>query len=151
MKNLKKLNLVIILAALAFTTVSCSDDDDSNGPIIPGPPTGTDIRYEVISSVDMIDAIRYKDGSGTTLNGELSVENPLEWRKTIVVFFSAQPYNVKATVDFINTSEQAHTYTMNIYEDGELAHTINGSVPGDDPLVAGYIKVTQSIQYNVTQ
>ena len=150
MKNFKKITSILLLA-ISVSFVSCGDDDDAAGPIIPGPPTGVDIRYEVIVSANMIDAIKYDNGNDQMLNGDVSVENPLLWSKTIVVFFSDLPYNVKTTVDFANMTNQPQTYTLNIYENGELVDTTNGSVPADDPTHEGPEIVTQTIQYDVTE
>lgn len=142
MKTLKKIGALLVLV-LSVSFVSCNDDDDKNKVIIPGPPTGTDIRYEVEASTSIIEKIRYKKGNGQFAFGHDSPDAINNWSMTIVIDFEDQPMLAAADVTFKNDSGVDQNYTLKIFEDGELVETQSGTLEPADA------EITKNITYNV--
>ncbi len=150
MKIFKTIQFFAVIM-LAAASVSCNNDDDGVKPIIPGPPTGTEIRYEISVSTDMIDYIQYKQANNTTEEGELFPEDPTQWNKSIVIPFVYLPYTVDMRVDFINPTTATQSYTLKIFHDNELVKTATGTVNPDDPEIEEPVKVTRTITFDVVQ
>lgn len=119
----------MLLLVVGVTLVSCNSDDDDNGPIIPGPPTGSEITYKVNVPVDMIQQIKYKTGTGAMFFGDLTPDSRLSWYKIIVVPFANMPLDAFIEGKFRNTSDAPQTYTLEIYKDNVLVKTSSGTVP----------------------
>lgn len=134
MKELKKIGLLLLFTVSALN-VSCNDDDDEMGPIIPGTPTGTDIRYEVSASSAMIQSIGYKKGNGDAGIGVMG-EEPTYWTTTIIAPFSSQSFVATCSVVFLNTSDTEQNYTLKIFKNGTEVQSTTGIVPmaDDNPL-----------------
>lgn len=150
MKIFKSIQIFGVMA-MALLSVSCNNDDDGVKPIIPGPPTGTEIRYEIAASTDMIKMIKYKQANNTTEEGELFPENPTQWNKTIVIPFVYLPYSVDMRVDFVNPTTETQSYQLKIFHDNELVKTATGTINPDDPEVEEPVTVTRTITFDVVQ
>ena len=117
---------------IALTLVSCSDDDDKNRIIIPGPPVGVEVKYEVSSTVNMITKISYSLGDGNTFFGAIDPDSPTLWDKVLVALYSKMPEAALLEVNCINNSTEMQNCTLNIYKSGVLIATKTGLVPPAD-------------------
>lgn len=115
----------LLLMVLSVALVSCNDDDDVK-TIVPGTPTGTDIRYEVATSANIITKIRYKKGNGDFAFGHSTPDTINDWFMTVVVMFAEQPLNAEVEVTMKNNTGQNQNYTMEIYENGVPVETASG-------------------------
>lgn len=138
----------MLLLAIGVTLASCSKDDDDNGPIIPGPPTGSEVKYKVSVPVDMMTQIKFKTGTGEMFYGEIKPDSRLSWNKIIVVPFANMPFDAFIEAKFRNTSDVPQTYTLEIYKDNVLVKTASGTVAmvdddeETDDIVTGSTQVT---------
>ncbi|MFT3795292.1 hypothetical protein [Flavobacterium sp.] len=145
MKTLKKIGALLLLS-LSVSLVSCNSDDDDNKPIIPGPPTGTDIRYEVETSANIIKKIRYKKGNDQFAFGYSTPDSPNSWFMTIIVDFVDQPMTAEAEVTMKNDTGFEQSYTFQIFEDNEVVATVSGVLESSN---AEIIKnITHEVDYN---
>ena len=123
MKTLKKLLFLLILP-IAF--ISCNNDDDAK-QIIPGTPTGTDVRYKFsVSSSEVVTGFKYKNADGSMDSGFFNIESPTTYTKTIIV---KKPFQTRMDLSFQNATGVEHNYTVEIYVDGILSNTQSGIVP----------------------
>ena len=123
MKTLPRL-LLLFLIPLLF--LSCHNDDDAK-EIIPGPPTGTEVRYRFsISSTDVLTGFKYKKSDGSMEVGYFTIDFPLVFTKTIIV---QKPFVTRMDLNFQNKSGIQQDYTVQIYIDGVLSDTQAGIVP----------------------
>jgi hypothetical protein len=131
---MKLLKRTFAFMCVALTLVSCSDDDDKNKPIIPGPPIGMEVKYEVSVSADMITQISYRMGDGTTFFGQLNPDaSPLFWDGSLVALFSEMPETAFLEVKCLNNTGTVQTCTLKLYRGEELAQTITSPIaPADD-------------------
>ncbi|GEP50278.1 hypothetical protein FNO01nite_09500 [Flavobacterium noncentrifugens] len=124
MKKLKKLFILLIIPIMV---ISCGSDDDAIKEIIPGPPTGTDVRYKfTVSSADVVTSFKYKSVDGTMESGFFNDVSPLSFSKTIIV---QKPFLTKMDLNFQNKTGVDHNYSVEIYVDGVLSDTQVGTVP----------------------
>jgi hypothetical protein len=118
--------------AVALTLLSCGDDDD-NGIIIPGPPVGVEVKYEVSASTNMVTKISYRMGDDSdTLFGALDPENPTEWQKILVALYTQMPETAFLEVKCINHTATIQNCTLKLYRGTELLQSVNGVVPPAD-------------------
>lgn len=131
MKNLKKITALFALT-VGITLLSCKEDDDM-GPIIPGPPTGSEIKYKLDVSADIITEISYRTGTGNTFYGNLLPDSRLSWYNIIVLPFWEMPATAYVQAKFLNNTDTEKTYTFEIYQDTTLVKTSSGVIlPADD-------------------
>jgi len=124
MKKLKKLFLILIIPIMA---ISCGSDDDAIKEIIPGPPTGTDVRYKfTVSAADVVTSFKYRSAEGFMEFGFFNDISPLSFSKTIIV---QKPFQTKMDLNFQNKTGVDQTYSVEIYVDGVLSDTQLGTVP----------------------
>lgn len=148
MKTLKNLFFLLIVPIML---ISCSSDDDAK-EIIPGPPTGTDVRYKfTISSTEVLTGFKYKQDDGTMDAGFFTIDSPLTFTKTIIV---QKPFQTRLDLNFQNKTGVEQNYTAQIYVDGVLSDTQTGIVPVPpnppvDPLVP-YPPFSTSKTYNIS-
>ena len=142
---MKKIS-TLILMTLAFVAVSCVGDDDN--VIIPGPPTGTDVRYMASAGTTMFESIRFVGSDGEFNQGFPNAENPTQWSRTIIVPFPAQPFVALAEIKFKNQATTPQNFTLKIFEDNVLVKTEEGTIPGTD---AGTTppSITRTIQVGI--
>lgn len=133
MKNIKQFSLLLFALVLTVFVVSCNNDDDAK-EIIPGPPTGTDIRYKLTVSSPIVTLIRYKKADSNTGTDVISVDSPMTWTKTII---AKKPFTTKLEVTFKNTTTNVQNYTVEIFVDGVLANTQTGDIPVPTPPASG--------------
>ena len=117
---------------IALTLVSCSDDDDKNKIIIPGPPVGVEVKYEVSSTVNMITKISYSLGDGDTSFGILNPDSPMLWDIILVSRYKDMPEGALLEAKCINNTDETQICTLNIYKSGVLIAVKNGLVPPAD-------------------
>lgn len=123
MKTLKKL-LFLFIIPIVF--ISCHNDDDVK-EIIPGPPTGTDVRYKfTVSSTEVLTSFKFKKSDGIMETGYFTPDAPLTFTRTIIV---QKPFVTRMDLNFQNKTGVEHNYTVQIYVDGVLADTQTGTVP----------------------
>lgn len=125
MKTIKKLSTLLLLLMVTFAGSSCSEDDDRPKEIIPGPPTGTEIRYRITASTNMITAISYRKSDNNMEAGFLNIDSQTDWTKTIVV---QKPFTTRLDIKFKNTTTNVQNYAVEIFVDGVLANTQTGTV-----------------------
>ena len=125
MKNMKQFSLLLFALVLTVFAVSCNNDDDVK-EIIPGTPTGTDIRYRLTVSSPIVTLIKYKKGDLNTGTEVMTVDSPMTWTKTII---AKKPFTTKLEVTFRNTTPEVQNYTVEIFTDGVLANTQTGEIP----------------------
>ena len=126
MKKLKNWSSLLLVLSIAFFSASCSDDDDGPKEIIPGTPTGTDVRYEFsVSSKEPVTTFKYKKADGNMDYGNLTIDSPLKWTKTIIV---KKPFQTKMELNFQNKTGQEQTYRVDIFIDGILKNTQSGTI-----------------------
>jgi len=124
MKNIKQFTLLFAFVITLFA-VSCENDDDVK-EIIPGTPTGTDIRYRLTVSSPIVTLIKYKKGDLNTGTETTTVDSPTMWTKTII---AKKPFTTKLEVTFRNTTTSVQNYSVEIFTDGVLANTQTGEIP----------------------
>lgn len=125
MKNMKQFGLLLFAFVLTAFAVSCNNDDDVK-EIIPGTPTGTDIRYKLTVSSPIVTLIKYKKGDSNTGTETTTADSPMTWTKTII---AKKPFTTKLEVTFRNTTTDVQNYTVEIFTDGVLANTQTGEIP----------------------
>lgn len=142
---MKLLNKIGLLALVATSLFSC-EDDEKMGPIIPGPPTGVEVTYEVSVSADIITQISYRMGDGDLLFGNPNPDNALLWSKILVAMFSKMPETVFLQAKCLNNTATPQTCTLKIYEGSELIKTQTGVVPPADtnPTTDDTVTITTS-------
>lgn len=121
-----------IVAALVL--VSCNDDDDKNDVIIPGPPIGVEVRYEVSVSANMITQIGYRMGDGDIFYGQLDPDgSPTAWAGSLVALYTQMPETAWLQVKCLNNTGVTQTCTMKIYRGEELAESVTSPIaPADE-------------------
>ena len=120
---MKHFSLFFVIMLTTFI-VSCNNDDDAK-EIIPGPPTGTEIRYRLTTSTNMITAISYRKSDNNMESGFLNADSQTVWTKTIIV---QKPFTTRLDMKFKNTTNAVQSYTVEIFVDGILANTQTGTV-----------------------
>jgi len=125
MKTIKKLSTLLVLLMVSFSGISCSEDDDRPKEIIPGPPVGTEIRYKLTASTNMITAITYKKSDGNMESSFVTIDSPTLWTKSIVV---QKPFTTRLDVKFKNTTSDVQNYAVEIFIDGVSANTQTGTI-----------------------
>jgi hypothetical protein len=135
---MKKLTVLIVLFCVVF--MSCSDNDDKSNVIIPGPPVGTEVRYEVSAEADIITDIKFNKADATVADGTISSETPNQWSFTIIV---AKPFAAEVKADFVNTSSIQINGAMDIYVDGILAAHRPVAVPANGTLSESLQQIVQ--------
>ncbi len=130
---MKLLRIAFTMTAALFLA-SCTDDDDKDKIIIPGPPIGVEIKYEVTVTTDMITQISYKMGDGDMFYGQLNPDGPRTlWSRTLVALYAQMPETAYLQAKCINPTTTVQTCTLNLYRNNELVDTKTGVVaPMDD-------------------
>lgn len=130
---MKPIKQTLAFLGVALTLISCGGDDDNNNIIIPGPPIGVEIKYEVSVTANMITKISYRMGDGTTFFGQLDPDgSPLLWDESLVALYTKMPEVAFLEVKCRNTSDTPKTCTLNIYNGDELLETITSPVAPAD-------------------
>jgi|GEM_PF-3228408 len=130
---MKLIKRTFAFLAVASTLISCGDDDKKNNIIIPGPPIGVEVKYEVSVTADMITKISYRMGDGTTFFGQLDPDgSPLLWEESLVALYTNMPETAFLEVKCRNTSGTVKTVTLNFYRGEELVETITSPVAPAD-------------------
>ncbi|SCY34682.1 hypothetical protein [Flavobacterium caeni] len=131
---MKILKTTLWVLGAVFLLEACSDNDDKDKIIVPGPPVGVEVKYEVTASTDMITQISYKMGDGDLFYGTPGPDGShTTWNKTLVALFSQMPETAYLQTKCINDTETDQTCTLNIYRNNVLVHTQSGVVtPADD-------------------
>ncbi len=115
--------------AAAVALASCSDNDDKQNIIIPGPPIGVEVKYEVVASADIITQISYKMGDGDLFYGHAGPDGTnTSWYSTMIALYNKMPQMAFLQTKCRNTTGTVQTCTLNIYREEVLIETITAPV-----------------------